>query len=139
MMRRWDPAVSARRQRGFTLVELMVVVAVIAILAAIALPLFGSMSAEARIAKARADLRAIASAISMYYAHAGALPATLAELTSAVTNAQGASAGPFLGAVPVPPPGGSPMWTAYEAGYSRTGEGEFSISASGDGISVTVP
>jgi type II secretory pathway pseudopilin PulG len=120
-------------------VELLVVVAVIGILSAIALPLYGSMTTQARIAKARGDLRAIASALSMYYAHAGTLPTTFTELTSSVTNAQGVAAGPFIAAVPPPPAGGAPTWTPYEAGYTRTAEGAFSISASGDGTSVTVP
>ena len=113
--------------------------AVIGVLAAIALPLYGSMTVQARGAKARADLRAIASAVSMYYAHAGALPASFAELTTPVNNAEGVAAGPFIAAVPAPPPGGAPTWTPYEAGYTTTPEGRFSISASGDGINVTVP
>jgi type II secretory pathway pseudopilin PulG len=117
----------------------MIVVAVIAILAAIAIPLYGSLTSQARVAKARGDLRAIASAVSMYQAHAGTLPASIAQLTSAVTNAQGVSAGPFIASVPSPPPGGSPSWTAYETGYATTAEGQFSVSASGDGVSVTVP
>ena len=117
----------------------MIVVAVIGIVTAIAIPLYGSMTTQARVAKARGDLRTIASAISMYQAHVGALPPSLGQLTSVVSNAQGVSAGPFIASVPNPPPGGAPVWTAYEAGYATTVEGRFSVSASGDGVSVTVP
>ena len=125
---------SPRSERGFTLVELMVVVAVIGVLATIAIPLYANMQARGRLAKAQADSRTLASAVSVYGAHMGRIPSTLAQLTSVTTNALGQPGGPFMAQVPTAPGG----WLAYS--YSaNVAAGTFTISASGDGTGVSLP
>src|SRR4030095_4370769 len=95
--------------------------------------LYANIQARARIAKAQADARTLASAVSMYSAHMGTLPGGLAALNSVATNSLVQPAGPFMPSTPAAPAG----WTAY--GYSSTASGAFTISASGDSTTLSPP
>ena len=60
-----------KNKKGFTLVELVVVIAILGILAGIAIPRFMDATASARGAKIVADMRTIDSSIMMYSAASG--------------------------------------------------------------------
>ncbi len=57
---------AGRRRTGFTLIEVMVVVAILAILAAVVVPRVMDEPAKARRAKVQQDIRAIESALDLY-------------------------------------------------------------------------
>lgn len=54
-------------RRGFTLIELLIVVAIIGILAAIAVPNFLSAQTRAKMARVRADIRSLQTAMETYF------------------------------------------------------------------------
>lgn len=56
-------------RKGFTLVELLIVIMVIAILIGIALPRFGGMRDEGNTTKAAAELRTLQAAVESRYIH----------------------------------------------------------------------
>ena len=73
----------ARRERGFTLIELMVVMAVIAILASIAIPSFINAVKHAREAVLREDLHTMRQAIDSYTVDKEKAPQSLDDLVQA--------------------------------------------------------
>ncbi|MBI1783572.1 prepilin-type N-terminal cleavage/methylation domain-containing protein [Candidatus Sumerlaeota bacterium] len=72
---RTPPAAHHRfRIQAFTLIELLIVVAIIAILAAIAVPNFLEAQVRAKVSRVKADMRSIATAIESYRVDNGEYP-----------------------------------------------------------------
>lgn len=63
-------------QKGFTLIEIMVVVVILGILAAIVVPKIMSRPEQAKIVKAKQDILAIGEALDMYKLDNGSYPTT---------------------------------------------------------------
>ncbi|HHJ40310.1 MAG: pilus assembly protein PilE [Methylothermaceae bacteria B42] len=65
-----------RTQQGFTLIELMIVVAIIGILAAIAIPAYQDYTIRAKVSEGIVAASAAKASVSEYYTSQGAMPAT---------------------------------------------------------------
>lgn len=81
-----------KKEKGFTLIELMIVVAIIGILAAIAIPQFASYRVKAFNASAQSDLRTAQTTFEVFFNDNDLYPPTEALQTGAITLGSGTSA-----------------------------------------------
>lgn len=77
------------RQRGFTLIEIMVVVVILGILAALVVPQVMNRPDQAKVTVAKGDIKAIAAALDMYKLDNFNYPSTQQGLTALVEKPSG--------------------------------------------------
>lgn len=125
-----------RHKRGFTLVELLVVIVVLAVLAAIVLPKFMNSSSRSKESALKSDLKLARNAISLFQTDTGVYPKSLADLSA--TSADGVTAtitasdwhGPYLESIPTDPVSGNAL------NYDST-TGKVTSSATGNALDGT--
>lgn len=128
MLRKQAPA---RRQSGFTLVEVMVVVIIIGLMVAAVAPVVLGRLDQAREERVRADLRAIENSLTLFKVDNFTYPTASEGLEALVREPSDARAwrGPYLDEMPIDP-WGNPY--QYRNPGSRGGDYDlFSMGADG--------
>ena len=88
-------------QQGFTLIELMIVVAIIGILAALAVPAYQDYTIRSKVSEAASLASAARTAVDVYYSETGTLPTNTITHTSLGLSAAGSYNAKYVSSVTV--------------------------------------
>lgn len=120
-------------QSGFTLIEVLLVVAILGILAGVVVVNFSGKGKGARIKATRTSIKAICTAIDIYEVDTGRFPSSLDALAKSDGSANWS--GPYLrGGVPADSWGTPFSYTTEANGYTVTSGGPDLSVGSGDDI-----
>jgi type II secretion system protein G len=140
-------AYSSRARRAFSLIELMIVIVIMAVLAAIIIPKFQDQSRRSKESALKSDLSQVRTAIATFQADTGFYPHVVTDLAATSAPSQGYDStatlqsvvaanwhGPYItGVVPSDPVSGS----AFTYTTSAPGVGNVASSATGNDLSGT--
>jgi general secretion pathway protein G len=129
------------KKKGFTLVELLIVVIIIAVLAAIAIPKFVNSSLRSKEASLRGELKLLRDAVELFKNDCGCYPASTAGLTATTAPTTGLTAtaatytivtsnwrGPYISSIDNDPVSGAGINYSIASGSV----GQFTSSATGN-------
>ena len=95
-----------KKEKGFTLVELLIVISIIGVLATLLMANFIGIRQRARDAQRKADLRQIQSALEIYRSDQGAYPTTIPNCSSSIKSPD-CNTSVYIQTVPSDPMGSS--------------------------------
>lgn len=117
-----------KNQQGFTLIEIMIVVVILAVLATAVLPKLLGRQDQAFVSRAKSDISTLSQAISLYKLDNYVYPSNLEALVNEPSNAKNYSKGGYISGGKVPT---DPWGEAYEYRYPGSKGDEYDLWSKG--------